>query len=180
MVETSIENGRMEVKCPYSSAFIRAAKNMGGRWSSPYWVFDARDAELVKKALIEVYGEDGDTGTTYVTMKITFEEGYATGGSPIKVFNREIARATGRDSGARLGAGVILLSGRFSSGGSRINWTTCVEEEAVVLVRNVPLRLANRILESDWECEIVDETPIKPVEGSAGETCADSPTSDGE
>lgn len=73
---------------------------------------------------------------------------------------RIIARATGRDSGARLGDGVVLLSGQFSSGGSVRNWKTTWKAETTIMLRDVPEPVSDGICDG-WE--IVSSDPQLPV-----------------
>ena len=45
----------------------------------------------------------------------------------VVLFGRTIAKASGRDTGARLGDDIIWLSGNYTSGGSTKYWKTIVE-----------------------------------------------------
>lgn len=38
-VELLIENEFIKVNSPYNSLFIKRAKEIGGKWESPYWKF---------------------------------------------------------------------------------------------------------------------------------------------
>jgi hypothetical protein len=73
--------------------------------------------DRVKAVCRDIYGEDG-TPTQIVDVQVSIPAGddrdkhlYRAG--------RLIARSFDRDSGAKMGGGVILLSGDISSGGSR-------------------------------------------------------------
>jgi hypothetical protein len=64
---------------------------------------------------------------------------------------RSIARAFGRDSGAKTADGVIVLEGSFGSGGSVKNWTTRVSEGTVFRVLHVPRKKALELVANpEW------------------------------
>ncbi|GAN46095.1 hypothetical protein ABID82_001607 [Methylobacterium sp. PvP062] len=64
--------------------------------------------------------------------------------SPVEVAGRLIARAFDRDSGAKLGDGIVLLSGNVTSGGSRANWKTIVS--ATVVIHDTPRKVYEKAL----------------------------------
>lgn len=66
---------------------------------------------------------------------------------PVVRLGRVLAAATGRDGGARLGDGVRLASGRAGSGGSMKNWATVIDEGTVLVMHDVPLRMAQRYVQ---------------------------------
>ncbi len=126
------------VQSIYNSEFVKHAKNLGGAYTGGVWSFDARNETLVRSACLRCLGHDGFI-TDLVDVEITIPK-YAKGMGackPIEVFGRTLARAFGRDSGAKLGEGVVLLKGGFSSGGSVKNWCTDVKENTRVIVRDV-------------------------------------------
>ena len=136
----------IRVASPFNRNFVSAAKMIGGKWASPHWVFDVRDEDRVRDLCMEHYGEDGRATTERVTLRATFPGGVGVFGDSIRLAGREIASAFGRDSGAKIGSGVVVLSGGFASGGSMKNWKTVIHEDTVVLVRDVPRALADRLL----------------------------------
>lgn len=137
---------KVHVQSPYNTRFVSAAKTRSGKWSNPEWVFDGRDEQWLRDTCLAVYGTDGVTSVETVTLRVTFVEGYREGHSPVMAAGRVVARATGRDSGAKLGDGVILLKGSFTSGGSVKNWTTVAREGTVVLLRDVPREWADKLV----------------------------------
>lgn len=141
----SVTGDTFPVTAPYNSEFISAAKRLGGRWDAPEWVFDARDEARVRALLIECYGTDGEIADL-VTIRIEWTENESAKRASIEANGRTIARADGRDSGARLGDGVVLLDGEFGSGGSRANWTTTARAGTVVLVRDFPRAAAQALV----------------------------------
>ena len=83
----------------------------------------------------------------------------------IRIAGREVARATSRDSGAKLGEGVVLLSGGFASAGSVKNWgTESKSDGATVLIRDMPIVAAQRIIEEHpagvQAAQLEDEAPV--------------------
>jgi hypothetical protein len=137
MPKITVSGARMTAGVPYNTKFISAAKKLGGKWVAPDWVFDARDEQRVRDLCRDIYGSDGIT-SDLVTLRIEWRSGNASNQSAFTVYGRVIATAFGRDSGAKLGDGIVLLAGAFSSGGSVKNWETTVGAGTVVLVRDFP------------------------------------------
>lgn len=170
MTTTSIEivGSQIVVSSPYNKDFVSGAKRCGGKFSptDSAWLFDARDEERVRSLCLECYGTDGHT-QSLVTLRVEYKERESARGESIALAGRSIARATGRDSGARPCDGVILLAGGFVSGGSVKNWTTEVRAGTIILVRDFPKAAAEALIaESDaktvYSIEI-EERPIDPA-----------------
>lgn len=162
----TMKNGstQLEVKCPYLPEFPPAARALGGKWNreTQAWYFDPRDEERVRELLLTTYGVDGSPQgqTDLVDLRVTFLDRKYVEREGIYLAGRLLARAYGRDSGARLGEKVVVLEGRgFGSGGSLNNWITRVEPGTVVEIRDVPRRAAEAaIREADgtMRLEIVE------------------------
>lgn len=91
------------------------------------------DKAAIKAALPrEVYGQDDLSSAEKVRVRITFREDVYADRGPVVVCDRTIAYARGRDSGARLGDGVLLVAGTVTSGGSMRYWKTVVRKGTVV------------------------------------------------
>lgn len=155
MVSIAVTGTKVEVKTPYHPDFPREAKLLGGKWNNAAWLFDSRDEDRVRELCRKIYGTDG-TAADLVSVRLTAKTEIAALHSGIFAAGRCVARATGRDSGAKLGDGVILLSGRVTSGGSMKNWRTYVIEGSVVEVRDVPRAAVADIDADDWAVEIVE------------------------
>lgn len=158
-IKAESENGKLFVVSPYEPALPKAAKELGGKWNGAAWVFDARLAEDVASLYRSVYGEWPGDVQDYVTIRATaLIDTYEDKGG-IFLFGRCLARAYGRDSGARLGEGVILREGRFASGGSMKNWTTKVLAGTVVEVMDVPRQSvdAGDYDPDIWKVEILEQ-----------------------
>ena len=136
--------GRISVVSPYHKNFPGRAKELGGKWyaQEKAWVFDAREEPQVRDLCREVYGTDGP-GTEVADVRARFTSEASAARDGVYLLGREVARAWGRDSGAKLGTGVILESGRIASGGSSANWRTEVREDTVLLLHDVPKSLVD-------------------------------------
>ena len=168
-ITTSSSNVR--VIAPYNPGFIAAAKRIGGKWQAPAWSFDIRDEDRVRALCMEHYGEDGRTPVETRTVRVQFVGARRADCDAVRFCGREIGRARGRDSGATLGDGIVVLEGEVASGGSVKNWATVVRAGAVVLIRDVPTPLVEKMrAEADGSngeiiVSIEDETP--PIDVNA-------------
>lgn len=148
MIKIKIEGTKLSVTSPYHPDFPAAARKLGGKWQSPAWVFDARDEERVRKLCVRVYGTDGSAPADVLTVRCSAALCDGDGnGSTLSYYlcGRQVARAFGRDSGAKLGEGVIVLSGGFGSGGSVKNPSCTVREGTIIEVRDLPRAAAEKL-----------------------------------
>ncbi len=130
--------GALAVDSPYHPAFVRRAHKLNGKFRDRIWYFDGRDEEAVRAACIEVYGTDGtpcETRCVRVALD-HFDFGRA---ESIFMAGRQVARVQGRDSGAKLGDGVVIIEGKIGSGGSRKNFCVMIEPGTVIEIRDVPI-----------------------------------------
>jgi len=147
---TSPSSTVLAVESPYSAAFVGAAKALGGRWHAPSrsWQFDARDEDDVRALCLEHYGTDGRADVARVDVRIAVHREQKSDRGPFSIGNHALARASGRDSGARLADGVKLAAGTLyshsgerdgvvASGGSVRHWTTYVGAGCVFVARDV-------------------------------------------
>jgi len=137
---------KLAVRSPYSALFVSKAKEFGGKWDGEdtTWTFDIRDEARVKDLCVRYYGSDGVTDDV-CTLRVAFTRDVGADACPFTVFGRVVARARGRDSGAKLGDGVICLAGRARSGGSVKNWQTVLTGGTVVLIRDFPRARAEEL-----------------------------------
>ncbi len=140
LISINRSGASISVASPFHPAFVRRAKELGGKWdaAAKVWAFDARDEDDVRALCREVYGTDGADGARMVDLRLQFKAGARAGQRAVYVCGREIARARGRDSGAKLGEGVKLVSGKITSGGSVKNWATIIEPGSTFVLRDVP------------------------------------------
>jgi hypothetical protein len=148
------EGTSVRSRTPFHPDWPPRAKKMGGRYEGGgTWVFDARSEALVREACREIWGSDGEdeAARRLLTLRITFVEGFGAawlegrdrgrGGSKkqtdIYIAGRLIGTVRGRDSGAELGPGVVILEGNIGSAGSRKNPGICVAAGTVVELRDV-------------------------------------------
>lgn len=167
----TIKDGALSVKAPFNGNFNGRAKRLGGRWDgyTRSWTFDARDEKRVRDLCWDVFGQDG-IRSDLCTIEVVFDAGDSCCCGPLDVCGRTVARASGRDSGATLGDGVVILKGGFSSGGSVKNWATQTRNGATVLIRDFPRPTALQILEEGktdpdqrWLTRIVEEEAVVVV-----------------
>lgn len=59
-VSVSCKDNKIFVKSPYNEDFVRRARNLSGRWDGRYWVFPKAVESELKKALLRIYGENGE------------------------------------------------------------------------------------------------------------------------
>ena len=143
---------------PYNPDFVSQLKAMGGRWdaSRQCWVVNAQATDAVRQVMREVYGRD-DTApdpSDLVTVVVEFTKDAYAHQSAYTLFGCTIAKAWGRDSGARVGDNVAFLKGKPTSGGSAKNWTTEIPEGSIVELYDVPRAIYTRDLP-----RLLDERP---------------------
>lgn len=149
MVKIEKTETQLIVSSPYHPDLPGPAKKLGGRWNKSAWVYDARDEERVRELYRGIYGTDGSAPTgDLVSLRVSFPDGASTYHGGIFVGGRCIGRATGRDSGASLADGIIIISGNITSGGSVKNWRTVAPEGTIVEIRDVPREKALEVIES--------------------------------
>lgn len=84
-----------------------------------------------------------------------------------KLGGRTIARAYGRDTGAKAGDGVIVDAGKIDSAGSAKNWKTVAREGTVIRVLDVPRATAEALCAADHQAYRVE------IVGDAGPVAVD-------
>ncbi|MFT3819831.1 MAG: hypothetical protein QM750_19835 [Rubrivivax sp.] len=147
-ISVTIDGRRLAVRTPFEPAFVAGATALAGRWSPPHWLFDSRDEARVRKLMRECFGTDGNPADAHCTVRLELAGGHQAERDAIRIGGRELARAFGRDSGAPVREGVVLIAGGFRSGGSVQNWVTKVcDQGAVVLLQDLPERMARRLIE---------------------------------
>jgi hypothetical protein len=149
---------RIVVYSPYHPDFAPRAKLLGGKFaksqSGPYWHFDPRDEARVRDLCREIYGTDGsDPAGDLVTIRATLNYLYRDDPA-LYIAGRQVARVLGRDSGARLAEGVVLVSGRLSSGGSARYYHLTAQRGTVIEIRDLPRAAVEREIRTTCaQCE---------------------------
>lgn len=145
-VKIKIDDGKVFVKSPFHPAEPQRAKNIGGKWNGVEWMYDERDLDRVKKLYIDIFGTDGSP-CELVDVRITIpEDDYISClNQGIYIYGREVARAYSRDSGAKIGDGVVVINeGGFNSGGSMKNWRTESSKGIIFEIRDLPGAIVER------------------------------------
>lgn len=152
---------KLQVVSPYNPELPTAARALGGKLNGKAWEFDQRLADDVAELYRRIYGEWPGDATDYVKVRATALKDIAEDKAGIFLFGRCLARAYSRDSGAKLGDGVILREGRFRSGGSAKYWKTVCEEGTVVELFDVPRKIAEQARSEEplWKVEILGDSP---------------------
>ena len=107
--------------------FVFHARNYwSGHWEGKKWIFPASAYENVKDYLYRNW--NWTPHCKFQSFMFTVNKKLIGDCSPVNGNNICMATAQGRDSGARLGKGLILKRGEIRSAGSIKNWITVVEE----------------------------------------------------
>ncbi len=151
---------KAEVYTPYSKEFISELKKRvgGARWnaSKRCWTVPEDALDAVRGIIKSVYGytDQADAGRLCTaTIRVAYMDAEC---APVSIFNRVVARAYGRDSGATVGDGVVFKEGAPKSGGSAKYWKTIVDG-CIVEMHHVPEAAIKNGLPGG--CEILSITP---------------------
>lgn len=156
-------DGMAEVYTPYSAEFVAALKRQigGARWnnSKKCWTVPEEALDAVREIIKSVYGytdvEDAGRLCTVVLRTTDIVKGER---GPVSLFNRPVARAYGRDSGATVCDGVVFKEGAPESWGSVKWWYTVIPEGCVFEMHHVPEKaIEKESLSPDYE--ILSITP---------------------
>jgi len=168
LVTVEREGDYFAVQTPYDSNYISELKKTisGYKWdpNRKVWLIPV-DAEPIMQELLRKYFHySGDPTEKSVTIIITAKEELSAVTDAVRFGPIPIAKALGRDSGAKVMQNVFLLKGKIFSGGSSKNWRTYVSEGSVFKVKNVPIFIAEQG-DPQWDVQIVEEdTPEKASE----------------
>jgi len=133
----------------YNEWLVSACRKLGGKWDAEAstWVFSPLVEQEVDE-LDRLYNDD------MVTVDIEATEEISGSRSSVMFMGYTIARAFGRDSGAKLGDQVMMLDGSITSGGSTKNWASIVTKGS-----RFRLEVSQNLLEKykippEWKIEI--------------------------
>lgn len=142
-MKVKVENGKMTVESAYSKKFVKRARELGGKWIAPCWVFLAEDEEFVRQALMDVYGEDG---SYHESVTVDLDLDHYEYGDVLLLDSVEIACRITRDGRVVMAKGATVISGGFlESGGSRSKPAVTHEAGTIVRIKDVPIALYDRI-----------------------------------
>jgi hypothetical protein len=138
MTEITTKDGFIYLVSPYDEDIARKCRNLNGDWTGNAWKFKYDEDVLaaVKHAVNETFEFDYDAPRA--TAKIEFKEDFYQGKAPYTIGGYILSEARGRDSGAKVGPGVLLLEGKIESGGSMKNWSSEVRAGSVFKIKNFP------------------------------------------
>jgi hypothetical protein len=141
-IQLTIEGDKVKVVSPYNAEFVQKCRNLRGKFKTGAWWFDDSILDYVREAMVEFYGTTGETPVEYCSLVVTnFSQ--TEGRGPVVLFGRTIAKAFGRDSGARLGENIIFISGEYDSSGSVKNWSTRVDN-ATFEIQEFPVPMTEK------------------------------------
>ena len=157
-----IENdGKIEIYTPYNPEFVKEMHKIGSaKWdgSKKAWTADTDAEDIVRNVLKDIYGyEEGKVEDTVTVTVKALVDSYAERDA-IRLFGKMIARAFGRDSGAKIGEDVTIVNGKFTSSGSARYWETCVEKGTEFIVKNVSKAMLERENNAAFEILSVSDT----------------------
>lgn len=140
---------------PYHPDLVEEARALNGKWHAgdSAWLFDERDEARVYQMVCKVFGTDGKEPVEVCDVEMVLV-GSQTADNSRFALGRQIVSRPSRDSRVKLGDGVTVVAGQFSSsGGSRNNPAIMSrrEEPVTVLVRDVPVSLAQAAVALDPE-----------------------------
>lgn len=155
-IKLTVEQGKVKVISPYNQEFVSRARNLRGKWEGGAWIFDEIMIEHVRALVMDCFSVSGEGEYEECILCVTNFSDSVLGG-PVELFDRTIAYAYNRDSGAKLSDNVFLISGHIGSGGSVKNWRTHVTD-AHLEIHNFPLARTEKedvqkAVEDGW-CEI--------------------------
>ena len=122
---------KLSINVPYNKEFLEEFKNCIGTrtWNNntKSWICNVSDEKIIRNLILKYFGYDEKCNTTkeiYIEalnyMSNELDSIYFCG--------IPIARAYGRDSGAKVCENVTLIDGDIGSCGSRIHWDTYVQK----------------------------------------------------
>jgi len=155
-----IANGSfVEVHFPYHAEAKTRIKNMGGRWNGTCWLVKPEMEADARRVLFDVFGTDGAVGLKKVTLRVRAKKDLVQHHEygPITCCGKVLARAFGRDSGARVGEDVVLIDGNIRSGGSMKNWTVRIDAGSEFKLVNVFPALMDEYDKDAFDVEVVGD-----------------------
>jgi hypothetical protein len=125
----------------YNEVFVSKARKLKGTWANNMWNFDKAVMSHVEKAMLHCYGV---TGLEPYEVCILAVNNFSDYGNQcgVELFGRPIAKAFGRDTGAKISEDIFFIDGNATSGGSMKNWTTRVSGDFEI--HNFPIAALQR------------------------------------
>jgi len=139
-ISITVKDEIANIYVPYNKEFISEIKNIGSaKWNSDEkcWTVPEEYIDNVREMMVHIYGYSDISKNETVKVAVKFLEGVAETKDSVKIFGKDVSKATSRDSGARVGENVVLVSGKIESGGSRVYWESQVEEGTIFSLSKV-------------------------------------------
>lgn len=143
-IELKQDGERLVLKSPYRADFPKDARALDGRWDKDnrVWTFPVSLKDGVIKAISRHYEVDIEQPVTETVVAIvTATADHSVEKGDVMLEGTVLASASGRDSGAKTGEGVVLMDGNIGSSGSMKYWQTDVAEGAQFRVKEFPVHL---------------------------------------
>ena len=150
-LEAEVKNDRIvTLKSQYNANLVETCKELGGKWDqeSKVWIFSAIVEDKVEE-LDELYNTD------LITVEVTAMTEKYSGRDSVNFLGYRLAKATSRDSGAKVCDGVALIKGRVYSGGSARNWGTWVDAGSTFRLQVARKVLENAGVLETWDVQII-------------------------
>ena len=157
-IKITTSGNNIAINSPYNADFADKMHLLGGEWTGNTWEIEKELENNVIESLYECYGWEPETD--YVRLEITFNEEEKAGRKSYSLFGRSVARAYGRDSGAKPADGIVFTEKQPVSGGSMKNWATIIPKGSVILIKDFPRSALKRFNITD------DNLFIRVIESS--------------
>lgn len=161
MIKLEKKEDKLYIYTPYNCEFITAVKLLGGKWKSNIsaWCVNIDLEKEVIDILKDVYGYQEKKVNIVISFNSEQSLGY-----DFEIAGRTILRRTYRDSRVKLGDGISVLNGTFSSSGGSMR-NPCIgniEEGTEILIRNFPENRMDDIKQYSFlEVKIKEKNKIK-------------------
>lgn len=157
-IEVKINGDTAFLRTPYNAGFISAVKQIGGaHWTGTSWEIPANMLDNARSMMMRHYGETDLSAGEKINVRVKFVDECTVLCGPVTTLGRTLARATGRDSGAHVGEGVVLVSGHIGSCGSIKNWRSSVAKGTIFELKDVPRSLYDSGYDMYDEDEVIYE-----------------------
>lgn len=149
--KTEKKEGIVTLYHRYNTILIKECRKLNGKFdsSSKNWVF----SKIVEE---EVENLDFQFNSDLVQVEIKAKKDIFECNDSVDFLGYPIAKAHGRDSGAKLCEDVYLINGRINSGGSVKNWGTFVDEGTVFRLL-ISKNLLDSYTQQQFEISILEE-----------------------
>ena len=141
-MDIEVKDASAYVHTPYNYDFVQGMRSVNrARWNEreKAWVAPEIFIPQIRKIMFAAYGEtDAEPAEDKRTILLRFLQTVYEQNKPVTIYGKTVARAFGRDSGAKVGTDVAFSVGSPTSGGSNKYWMTIIPEGCEVVLHNVP------------------------------------------